>query len=183
MNDKLIGKKINLRIVDKSDAVSIAEHAKDIEISEFTFIPHPYKLMDAYDFIEFAEKSWTDKRGCHLGIENKEDGNIIGMIGLNTINLDHKRSELGYWIGKKFWGKGFITEAIKLMVFYAFEEYKLERIHAFVRPDNPASIKVLENTGFSQEGLLRKFLFQHGAHHDFYIYSILREEIEREFSE
>lgn len=175
---KIEGSKINLRNLDKLDAASITEHIQDKEISEFTYIPHPYSLKDAYEFINHTAQVNDDKSGFHLGIEKKENNQIIGGIGLNTISHTHKKAELGYWISKIFWNKGYVTEAINLMVSYCFTKFDLVRIHAYVRPGNPASIKALEKCSFKEEGLLRKHQFQNGDHRDFYIYSILKEEIE-----
>ena len=173
---KIEGNRINLRSIKKSDAETLTELLQDKEISEFTFIPYPYKLKDAYEFIEFANKENNKNAGLHLSIEDKQTGQIIGGIGLNAINENHRWGEIGYWLAKKMWGQGIVSQALALMVPYCMDKYDLVRIHAYVRPENPASIKVLEKAGFTQEGLLRKYHFQNNQHHDFYIFSILSDE-------
>ena len=94
----LIGKKINLRYPTLDDADSIAKYCADKEISEFTFIPHPYTRQDAVDFINMSIEDHKTLSSHHCGIAHKETNEIIGMVGLNTINQTHKRAEIGYWL-------------------------------------------------------------------------------------
>ena len=91
----LSGTKVNLRHSESADAESIARYAHNKKISEFTFIPYPYTEKDAQVFINSIKKDREDMTGLHLGIENKPDGKIIGMVGLNVINHVHYSSKGG----------------------------------------------------------------------------------------
>ncbi len=173
---RIEGTKVNLRKVTKSDARSIYENARDKEISQYTFIPHPYKLEDALGFIRFAHKQMKKGREYHLGIELKITGQIIGMIGMMKISQKHRHAETGYWLGKSYWGKGYAGEALRLMLKFGFEQLKLVRITAGVMHPNLASARMLERVGFKLEGRFRKSFMQYGQWLDELRYGILREE-------
>ncbi len=171
----LLGQKINLRYPTLDDANSIAKYCAEKEISEFTFIPYPYTLQDAIDFIDMCIEDRKSMESFHCGIADKETDELIGMIGLNSINQTHKRGELGYWVAKPFWGQGIITEAINLITSYCLEELQLERIYAHVQPENIGSWKVLEKAGYEREGLLRKLMYVKDKSYDHYIYAKLKD--------
>lgn len=166
----LTGQKINLRYPTLDDVDSITHFANDEAISKFTFVPYPYCQQDAIDFIELADNERKNETGLHFGIELKETKKIIGMIGLNIINHVHLRTEVGYWVARNFWGQGIALEALNLMVEHCFYDKNLERVYAFVRPDNVASWKLLEKAGFEREGLLKKLMKKDGVRYDHYIY-------------
>ena len=172
---KLIGQKINLRYPTQDDADSITKYCADKEISQYTFIPHPYTLQDAIDFIDMCIDDRKSMASLHYGIEHKETKEIIGMIGLNSINNTHLRGEMGYWVAKPFWGNGIMFEAINLLTDYCFDTMQLERIYAHVQPANIGSWKVLEKAGYEREGLLRNVLRINNKMYDHFIYAKLKD--------
>ena len=90
---------------------------------------------------------------------------------------DYRHSaELGYWLGKPFWGRGIITEAARAITAYGFETLGLTRIYAHVDSDNGASARVLEKAGYQREGLLRKAVLKKGELVDYLLFAILRED-------
>jgi len=115
----------------------------------------------------------------HLGIELKATGQIIGMIGMMQISRKHRRAEVGYWLGKSYWGKGYAAEALRLMLRFGFEQLKLVRITAGVMHLNLTSARMLEKAGFTFEGRLRKNFMQHGQWLDELRYGILKEEFKK----
>src|SRR3989338_1908327 len=128
---KLLGKKINLRKVRDSDAESIFLHANDEEIIKAVPLPTPYTLKCAKEYINTTKKLWKKKEEAQFGIElNKE---IVGMIGL--MHLDTKSAEVGYWLGKAYWGQGIAKESLQLILNYAFKDLKLPCVFAEVKPD------------------------------------------------
>ncbi len=87
------------------------------------------------------------------------DGAIVGVINLSQIFRGvFQNAYLGYYLGGKFTGFGFMSEAVELILRLAFKELKLHRIEANVQPHNLASIAVLQRTGFTKEGFSRKYL-------------------------
>jgi ribosomal-protein-alanine N-acetyltransferase len=170
------GDKINLRQISKSDAMSIYRYARDEAISRYTFIPHPYRLDDAYEFIKLTHSARRRKSGYHFGVETKDNGQIIGMVGLIAVNHARRNGEIGYWLAKPFWGQGLMAEAIKLMLRFCFVELKLHRVQAHVFPANKASLRLLEKAGFTREGLIREAFLKNGEYVDCYVYSILEDD-------
>jgi RimJ/RimL family protein N-acetyltransferase len=176
MNPYLKGEKINLRRVRKPDANSIYKYVKDKEIARYTFIPHPYLHSDAYTFIRFCHRKIREKTEFHLGMEDNKTHQIIGMIGLFKINYTSQTAEVGYWLGKKYWGNGITIEAVRLMLHFAFDELKLHRVDALVMHPNIASANLLEKAGFIYEGRKREDVLQGNQRYDFLIYGILAKE-------
>jgi RimJ/RimL family protein N-acetyltransferase len=179
MNLRLEGKKIVLRPVHRSDAASIYANAKDREIGQFTHIPHPYRIQNAYDFIRGVRRWERRKQVVLLGIEAKETGQVIGIINIFHIDRKNRHAEVGYWLGKKYWGRGIMAEALNLMLEHAFRKMKLVRVSAKVFHPNIASARLLEKLGFKLEARLRKISFHRRQWYDDLCYGILKEEFKR----
>jgi len=177
MKLRIEGKTINLRKLKRSDSQSIYQNAKDFEIARYTTLPHPYTLNDALIFIKRTHQKMRKKTDYELGIELKENKKIIGVISLMKIDYNNKNAEIGYWLGKKYWRRKIMKEAVKLILNFGFKELKLVRIYARVMHPNIASAKLLEKSGFKYEGRMRKTTFRKGKWLDDLRYSILREEL------
>ncbi len=165
-------KNIKLRKLKSSDKFILAKLLNNRKIwnNLSNRIPYPYGVKDAEKFIEFVNDE--DKENI-FAIEYFN--NFCGVIGL-TLQVDiHKHSaELGYWLGEIYWKKGIITEAIKLITKYGFNELNLSRIYARVFENNIASMRALEKNGYSKEGILIKAVLKNGVLLDEHRYFILR---------
>lgn len=107
----------------------------------------------------------------------KDDGRIIGTITLSQIfRKRFQNAYLGYMLGSEYTGRGHMTNALRLILKFAFIHLKLHRVEANVQPDNSASIAVLKRTGFSKEGFSRKYLKIGGRWRDHDRWAILRED-------
>lgn len=175
---KLPGNLIILRHPDRNDIDDITRYCSDKAISQFTFIPYPYTRHHAEDFVEHAAHERKENTGLHLAIMHKDTGEVIGMIGLNVINELHQRAEIGYWVAKPFWGQGIATEAVTLMSRHCFNDLGLERLYAYVQPENEASWKLLEKCGYEREGLLKRLMRRGDKRVDHYIYAKLKAQTE-----
>ncbi|MFH0816899.1 MAG: GNAT family protein [Methanobacteriota archaeon] len=111
-----------------------------------------------------------------VGIILKETGKLVGTLGLYSINMEDKRATLGFDLLPEHWGKGYMTEACRGLLNWAFKELKLNRIQASAEPANVRSLAVMERLGFQREGVLRQLDYYKGAYHDDVVYSLLREE-------
>ena len=98
------------------------------------------------------------------------------MIGLMNIDYNNKNAEIGYWLGKKYWRKGIMKEAIKLILNFGFKKLKLVRVYARIMHPNIFSAKLLEKSGFQCEGRTRKTTLRRGKWMDDLVYSILSNE-------
>ena len=176
MIELIEGDQINLRKIRRTDAEILAERINDVTVARNTFIPFPYGLKDAHEFIRKSQRSWRQGTAYHLIIEEPQDGTLIGSVGLESISKKHLNCEAGYWLWKKYRGRGIMSEAVALAVRFAFRELKLVRVQAHVMTGNDSSSRILLKCGFRQEGLLRKRIKHRGRWRDLLIYSILREE-------
>ena len=157
------------------DADELQRLINDRDIaSTTTNIPHPYTLEDAIDFLSKREESYERTGSPQFAITHK-DGNFIGGIGLN-VNKTHESAELGYWIGKPYWGKGYCTEAAHAILKHGFEVMRLNRIHATHFTRNPASGRVMQKIGMNHEGHLRQGVKKWDEFEDMELYGILRSE-------
>lgn len=151
------GKKINLRKFISSDAEDIYLNVKDKEIAGRAWkIPYPYPKSAADEFINYAQRMLREKRAYILGIEFKENKKIIGVISINNIDSENKKALLGYWLGKKYWGTGIMTEALGLILKFAFDDLNLHRVESQPFETNLASRRILEKNGFVYEGTDRE---------------------------
>jgi RimJ/RimL family protein N-acetyltransferase len=148
LSDKLF----NLRELSINDATTIVS-LMDYEIAKYLYeVPYPYKIDDALNFIKSSYNDFRLHKAINFGIEYKNilesKPLLVGTIGIKDIDYANKKSNIGYWIGKQYQGKGIATECIKLVVNYVFDELKIEEISAYVFPDNNPSRRVLEKNGF-----------------------------------
>lgn len=177
---KLIGKRILMRMYEKEDSADFFKNIKDKEISRWsTNIPYPYSKKRAEKFIKITHKRFKEKTHVNVGIVLKKENRVIGSMGLNKIDWKNRKSEIGYWLGKKYWGKGIATEALLLFLEYAFEKIKLHRVSAHVLEVNKQSARVLEKCGFRLEGTEKESKLVRNTWHNVKIYAILQEEFLR----
>lgn len=158
-----------------ADAPAVHEYAGDIEVARTTAnIPHPYPEGAAEGWIGSHQQAFLDDRDLVFAIRFP-DGKLAGAINL-AIKRPHQQAELGYWIGRPFWGQGIATEAAKCVVGHGFSHLGLERIYARHMCGNPASGRVMEKAGFRKEGCLRRHFFKNGQFEDVLEYGILKTE-------
>jgi len=174
---KLVGERIILRLLKISDARDIYLNIQDKKIAENILrIPWPYRLKDAQDFIKKTQKSFQKRTAFTFGIELKNKKEVIGCITLDNVNFEHKKAEIGYWLGSKYRGQGITTEAGKLLLNFAFKKLKLHRIYGCAFGDNPASQKVFKKLGFKKEGFCRQANWRFGRWRDDILYGLLSKE-------
>lgn len=131
-------------------------------------IPQPYTNNDARGWIETGSQ-------IHLSRAIIADGELVGSIGTIPGALEQRYSaEIGYWIAREHWGKGYASQALQMMTDYVFEHTDWVRLVGTVFAPNTASAKVLEHCGYELEARLRKSVFKNGVFYDTLIYTRLR---------
>ncbi len=166
-----------MRQVRRADAWAIQRRANDASVARFLpRMPHPYTIDDARQWINRTHRQARNGTGCHFGIACKVDGEIIGAIGLGNVNRQDRNAEVGYWLGKDFRRRGYATEAMQLVLRFAFSELNLARVYAVVHQDNVESFGLLEKCGFTKEGVWRRASFLEGSFRDVFAYGILMDE-------
>ncbi len=140
-------------------------------------IPYPYTLKDANWWINHNLSKKNDKINIttNWAIRKFFDHEICGGIGFMDLVLDQThKSELGYWLAEPFWNKGIMTEAVKKVTTFAFDNFKLEKVTANVFDFNLGSAKVLEKAGYQLEGILRKHYKKDGKIFDGKLYAKIK---------
>lgn len=137
--------------------------------------PETYWTLESYrELITKWEQNTKDEKEYRFGIFKINGDVLIGTIDLFQVFRGPRQSALlGYSLDQEHNGKGYTTEAAKLVVKYAFETLNLHRIEAGVMPDNIASIRVLEKAGFHKEGIARKNVKINGRWEDHQMLAIL----------
>ena len=131
------------------------------------------------EFDVFLERCKNPANANFLIRRNSDDA-IAGMINLSQIFYGpFCNAYLGYGLGAGFTGNGLMTEAVELIVRYAFKELKLHRIEANIQPENQASINVVKRAGFTREGFSKKYLKVGGRWRDHERWAIVREDSKR----
>ena len=174
----LLTGRLVLRPFNMADAGEVMRLAGDKLIAATTLnIPHPYQAGMAEAWIATHQEKFEKGELANFAVTLASDQSLIGAIGL-TIHPAHFHAELGYWIGKPFWGKGYATESGKAVLKYGFETLGMNRIYSGHFSNNPASGKVMQKLGMRHEGTLRKHVFKWGEFIDLENYAVLKEEFQ-----
>jgi ribosomal-protein-alanine N-acetyltransferase len=162
---------------EADDAVELQRLAGDRQIADTTLaIPHPYELDHALAWIGNQRKESARGRAANFAIRLSSDSPIIGCAGLRDIDQQHLQAELGFWMGREWWGHGYAREAAAAVIRFGFESLQLNRICAHHMLRNPAAGKVLQHLGMIREGVLRQRVRKWGIYEDVVLYAILRDD-------
>lgn len=174
----LATERLVLRPFRMDDAASVAAMAGDEAVAAMTLlIPHPYVVRDATDWIATHEESFASGKSAQFAITERASGALAGSIGIEFVPR-HAKAEIGYWVGREFWGRGFASEAGRAVVRWAFEERGVERVESFCFTNNAASARVLEKIGLRREGLARGYVKKGTTRMDCLMFGVVREEFE-----
>ena len=167
------GKRIFLRRPEKTDeAEYLALNRRSASFNRGLASPP----IQPEQFAAFLKRCRGDANACFF-ICRRSDGAILGSINLSQIFRGGFQSAyLGYQIGAEFAGQGYMTEAIALMLRYAFTKLKLHRLEANIQPGNIASIALVKRAGFRKEGFSRRYLKICGRWRDHERWAILAED-------
>jgi len=166
-----------LRPIAQSDVPVLHPLINDVDVAcTMLSTPHPYPRDEFSSFVNKALEAMERRERYEMAITQKETGLAFGAIRFFNISWEHLRSEMGYWLGKQYWGSGYATEATKRMIRFGFEELGLERIHAHCLTTNQASARVLEKAGLTLEARIRHAVKKGDEFLDVFLYGIIREE-------
>jgi RimJ/RimL family protein N-acetyltransferase len=172
--------RLTLRPLTIEDDEAIYAYGQDPEVSRYVLFETHNNIEDSRTFLRTTLELYAKCEPCGLGIVLKGEQKLIGTIGYINWNEKHMRTEIGYALSKPYWGRGYVTEAAIALIDRLFRDSDLIRIEARCDVRHTASSRVMEKAGMKFEGVLRKQVFSKGEHRDMKIYSILRDEWERE---
>ena len=145
-------RRLALRSPQTQDVTRLAALANDLDIARMTLrMPHPFSVQDAEDFV--LQVAGQDPRRARTFLIEHEDHGPVGVLGL--FEAGDMGPEVGYWIGRPFWGRGYATEALEAGLLWANRKWRRRVLAAGHFDDNPASGRVLQKAGFLYTGEVR----------------------------
>lgn len=162
-----------LRPLVLADAPSIAKHINDEDVLKNLrdYIPNPYNKADALDFIKLRSAPDNTEYANAIVV----DGKAVGVIGLKAMSdVNRKTAELGYWLGKEYWGKGIMTAAVEQFTEQSWQRTEFVKIFATIFESNPASGRVLTKAGFTYEATTHYSIYKNGMYMHQHFYYKLR---------
>ena len=136
-------------------------------------------LAQARRLVRDIRAGYRSGESLQFGIERLDDRLLIGTCSLFHFYPACRRAELGYMLGRRYWGAGLMHEALQRLLTYAFDELDLARLEADIDPRNTNSARTLERLGFVKEGHMRERWIVAGAVSDSDVYGLLRREWKR----
>ena len=168
--------RVRLRPFVEEDAARVQSLAGDYAIADTTLnIPHPYEEGMAEQWIGGHRELFEAVTHVIYAVTDKANSELLGTVGL-TIERRFNKANLGYWIGKPYWGRGFATEAAGVVVAYGFRELGLHRVASMHIVRNPASGRVMQKLGMQYEGTLRGDTMKWDRYEDLCMYGLLADE-------
>ena len=166
-----------LRPLRMSDAQDLFAYAQDPQVSRHVLWETHTSLSQSRRFLRAAIRQYRKGLPASYAITLKESGRMIGTIGFMWVNPDYLSAEVGYSLNRAYWNKGIMTEALRRVVAFGFDDLRLNRIEAQHETDNPASGKVMAHVGMRWEGTLRQRIKNKGRFVDVKLYAILRNDL------
>ncbi|OGZ96964.1 MAG: hypothetical protein A3I44_04655 [Candidatus Sungbacteria bacterium RIFCSPLOWO2_02_FULL_51_17] len=170
----LIGKLVRLRAIDvKKDTDLFTEWMNDYEVAKFmggAFMP-----MSKEKERKELQRFMNDERVRIFAVETLTGGNLIGSISLMQVSHIDGTATTGTLIGdKRYWRKGFATDAKMVLLHYAFSVLNLRRISTRIVAENIGSIRCQEKCGYVREGIWKKELYTEGRYRDMVLLAVFR---------
>ncbi|MFD2171635.1 GNAT family N-acetyltransferase [Tumebacillus lipolyticus] len=167
-----------LRELRMTDAGAIFANLSDAKTMEYFGMDPLTRLEQVEPIIEKNLQTYAEDRGIRWAITFREEDRLIGTIGYHHIDRAWFRSEIAYELNRSLWGKGVMREALLAVLPYGFDQMNLNRIEGLVSPENVGSLRLLEKSGFTKEGVLKEYMYFGGRFHDAVVYALLKSEFE-----
>jgi ribosomal-protein-serine acetyltransferase len=169
-----VDKNVELRLYESHDAEklnALIEENKSHLKKWSAWLKDDRSIENTYAFIERNLKQFAANEGFALGIWF--EGEMAGQIEYNYLDWKNRKTEIGFWLGESFQGNGIVTKSCNVLIDYAFDELKLNRVEMHCGAENVKSRKIAEKLGFREEGIIRQSGWLHDRFVDFVIYGLL----------
>lgn len=171
--------RLRLRKMSMRDAQDIYRYSRDPEVARHVLWDAHRSIGDSRAYLRYMLRRYRGHEPASWGIELLETGHIIGTIGFMWVQEDNAAAEVGYSLSHEYWGRGFMTEALRAVIQYGFDHMSLNRIEAQHETTNPASGAVMRKCHMQHEGTLRSRLYNKGRFVDVELYAILKRDFNR----
>ena len=166
--------RLSLRKISMNDAAEIFAIRRNADAMRYSGRPLLKSMSEAQNLIGKFQEGIRDRKNIFWAISFKNDSRLIGTVGFRRIDPDNFRAELGYVISPEFWGQGYASESIAVVIKYGFNEIGLHSIEARVSPDNKNSSKVLLKQKFIKEAHFKEDSFFDGEFRDTEVYCLTK---------
>ena len=167
---------LRLRAFRQDDAHNLHAAVREsiAELSEWlSWCDAGYSIADSQQFLEGRAAAFQNDGEYSFAILERTTGRFVGATGINQIDAAALRANLGYWLRTSAGGRGYATQAARLVARWGFESLKLERIEIVAATGNVASQRVAERVGAKREAIARNRLRVHGVQHDAVVFSLI----------
>ncbi|MEE8577038.1 MAG: GNAT family N-acetyltransferase [candidate division Zixibacteria bacterium] len=173
----LYGENVTLRRLKRSDRDDLKTAAGHRSVSRYlSFMPYPYTSDHARKLINRTHRWERRGLGCCFGISDNRSSRIVGVCDLFNYNHKDSLAEIGYWLGRDSWHRGFMSESVQLILRYAFQTLRLHRVYAVTSCRNKWSIHLLKKAGFAQEATWRSCTRRGNRWDDAFGFGLLKSE-------
>ena len=133
-----------------SDVQAFRPIATDIQVMRYITGGVPWTDEQIQTFVERQVKVYSERGFCRWKLLSRATGEMIGFCGVGFWR-DNPDPEIGWWLAKRYWGQGLATEAASSALRDAFDRIRLDRIISIARPENTASLRVMDKLGLRHE--------------------------------
>ena len=169
-------KNVTLRFLSESDLPAAYDIFSNPEVMRYWSYPPWTDKSQAQQWLINVKEDYRTRTALQLGIERRVDHVLVGTCTLFQFHIFSRRAEIGYALGRPYWGSGYMNEALQALLHYAFHTLNLNRLEADIDPRNKASARTLERLGFQREGHLRERWIVNNEISDTWLYGLLRRE-------
>ena len=155
---RIAGKRVQLRAPRNEDAVDLFALFSDPAVMRYWSRPPMTTLGEAQGLIGEMLDAFEQRTLINWMVADRDDA-VIGTCTLFRIDPRHRHAEIGYALRSDHWGRGIASEAVALVLDWAFRRLDLQRVEADIDPRNDGSRQLLARLGFSSEGVMRQRFF------------------------
>jgi ribosomal-protein-alanine N-acetyltransferase len=166
--------RLRLRMIEPEDVTAVYQIFGDQAVTRYYGLETYTDIEQAAERITLYRQNFFKRRSLRWGITFKNNDWVVGTVGIMNWKPRFFNAALGYDLQKRFWRQGIMFEALTAVLDYAFTTMQMNRLEAFVMPQNKPSSQLLEKLGFQNEGLMREYGYWRGEFHDLVLYSLLK---------
>lgn len=170
------GERVRLRRFEERDAAALFALYADAQVMRYWNHAPWTSMTQATAAIAEARADYASGASLHCAIEHRATGVLIGSCALYAFQREHATASVGYMLAREHWGRGYVREALELLLGFGFDACGLNRIEAEVSRHNTGSRAALVRLGFLHEGRMRERWIVAGEKHDTVAYALLRDD-------
>ena len=173
----IIAETVRLRAIERQDLPLFVAWLNDPEVRQNLLVNIPLSQAQEDGWFERTLTRSLEEQPLGIEVRTPEGWRLVGNCSFFDLDWRNRCCEIGIFIGvKEFWGRGYGTQVMRLMLNYGFNTLNLNRVYLRVYESNPRGIRCYEKAGFRHEGRLRQAIFQDGHYIDLLMMSVIRSE-------